>query len=87
MTVFTKSEQNQIDKDYKELVSKFKPEFGNVTHITLLKQLHDVETAEAAFEKRIEAQKELKTKSRLLYEQKTRAINSLRYIMKSLPIN
>lgn len=49
-----------IHKQYQELVSNFRPEFGNLRHIRISKEIASMNKLQVEYEKKIEATHDIK---------------------------
>lgn len=83
--ILTPENEKIINKEFAELAPQFKPEFANLQHIGLCKILERTHRDEELYKKHLESERMVPHYRKKTFDSKVRALNQLKYIMKSLP--
>lgn len=72
-----KYDETIIDSEYQKLLPQFKPVFGNMNHVDLIKYIASLEKMEAELAKKVQASKGAETLRKEIYYKKRNIVGAL----------
>ncbi len=82
----TDENEAQVNKMYAQMKPKFKPVFGETSHIALCEYMDRVTRDEGLYKKHLAQVRMVSKYRKQLFDSKVRALNQLRVIIKEEPV-